>query len=662
MFANKFKDFCQTRYFLFASCLLIFALSIFLRSTIDIGADTAVYLDLGKKVFDKKKYYFDFFESNFPISFYFYALQYKAAQILHLSPIILSEIVINLLALFAIFFCAKILKRTTIFENKAHYNLIIIAYFLGFFLRPYALQIGEFGTKTSLLLLLLFPYISYSFQETNPWNKKDLIARGILMGLIPCIKPHYLILLILVEAQRFWQKKSLRFFLELDKLMMALIGAFALFLMMKFTPEYFEFIPPMWSKTYAAYAHGNVFLKNFWHNSAIMLQFIFVFLLFARTKISANDKVLILFFLSSIILISVENLGTIDQIVVFYAVASICFLKFIFDIFAAQKNIFYENRFIILAVILLPIFDMEILPAAFLGLGGFVNLWWLVALIYPFVNRKKLSPKKIICFFALYFSLLFIALLTLKIMGGWAYVVTNLTILFFVLFIFEKRNAAQKFSQLSVFVIFASISSLLYCYVSSITGVLTRESVYTFPNKFSDTLVYYSKKYAPQKDENFLMVSIWIAHQFPTLNYLEKPNNQKFHMAVIQADQGVAGNAKMFPIEDSNRVFVYSYLFDDVKNAIENPKTKLVFFNNTPEILNKDNRCLIPTLEYYLLDPKFRKTFLENFHFENHVVISHKVKSLKKLHFITGEKPSIFDQIKPSPNRILYDLEVYVRN
>ena len=357
MFANKFKDFSQTRCFLFVSCLLIFVLSIFLRSTMDIGSDTGVYLDLGKKVAMGKKYYFDFFESNFPISFYFYALQYELSQILHLSPIILSEIVINLLALWAIIFAAKILQRTTIYENKTHYNFIVIAYFLGFFLRPYALQVGEFGTKTSLLLLLLFPYISYSFQPINPWTKRDLVMRGVLMGLMPCIKPHYLILLILVEFERFLQKKSLRFLLELDKLVMALVGAFVLFLMIKFTPEYFEFIPPMWSQTYASYADSNVFFQNSWHNMAIMSQFIFVFLLFARQKISANYTVLILFFISSLILISVENLGTIDQIAIFYVIASICFLKFIFDIFVTDKNIFRENRFIILAVIFLPIFD-----------------------------------------------------------------------------------------------------------------------------------------------------------------------------------------------------------------------------------------------------------------------------------------------------------------
>lgn len=660
MFANKLKNFAASNVFLFAACALIFLLSIYLRSTIDIGADTGVYLDLGKKVFEGKKYYYDFFESNFPISFYFYALQYKAAQLLGLSPVIMSEICINLLALLSIFSAAKILQRSTVFVNRISYNLIVISYFLGFFLRPYALQVGEFGTKTSLLLLLLYPYISYSFERLTQLNKSEQIYRGFLMGLIPCIKPHYLILLILVEAQRFWQKKNLRFFIELDKLVMMFIGSLILLLMVKFTPQYFEFIPSMWGKTYDAYNAGKNFIKNSWHNAAIVAQFIFVFLLFARKKITQNDKIIFLFFISAAFLVIIENLGTIDQMVVFYAVSTIAVVKFSYDIFVQEENIFSQNRFIILAVILLPLFELEALPAAFLGLSGFVNLWWAIALLYPLLNYKKFSAAKYFIYYAVYFAFLTIGISALKYMGGWAYVALNLSILFSVLFFFERQR--KTFSAFSIFVIFATISTLLYCYVTTIIGVISRESSFTSPNQLTDVLMHYNNKYAPKNDENFLMVSIWIAHQFPALNYLNKDNPQKFHMAVIQADKGVAGSSLMFPIKDPAYLFAYSYLFDDVKNAVKNKKTKVIFFNNSRDILNKKNGCLIPTLEYYLLDPDFRKNFLENFHFENHVILTHKVRPLKKINFITREKSSVFDEVKPSSNQVLYDLEVYVRN
>ncbi len=672
---KSLTEFFGLRIFLQSACLLIFLASIFFRSLIDIGSDTGVYLNLGKKVAEGGRYYYEFFESNFPISFYFYALEYELAQILNINPIFMSEIVINLLALLSIFWSAQILKRTTIYENKAHYNLIIIGYFLGFFLRPRALEIAEFGTKTSLLLMALYPYISFSFARKNQFTKKELTWRGILMGLIPCIKPHYLCLMIFVEFYHFWQKKSLRFFYEFDKLVMYLVGIFYLFLMIKLTPEFFEFMVPMWSKTYNAYYDYHVFIENFWrHIASRVAVFAFIFLIFSRFKFSANDKILFCFYCGASLLIIVENIGTIDQIVVFYAVATICFAKFLFDLFSSKQFSIMENQFISAALIFLPIFDLEILPASIFGLGGFVNIWWLTILIYPFFFAKKLtaqqhrkffSAKKIILFLFGYLTLLTIAILTLRYLGGWAYISVNLSILFVVLFFFEKKIYAKffpKFSPFFVFVVLTSISCLLYSYITSVINLVRHDSYYTYPNKISDFMTYYSHEYAPKKEDGIIVLSNMIAHQFPLLNYLQKINYGKFHISAAQANQGEAGSPLIFPIRDTDVAFTRYYLFLDIVDQIKNDKVKVIFVNNTPDILDKEHRCLIGVLEYYFIDAEFKKLFLPNFHLVNHVIVTKKVKPLKKLRFITGEKASIFDQAKPTTVKITQDYEVYVRN
>lgn len=664
-----------SRFFLLTSCVIFFLLSIFFRSIIDIGADTGIYLHLGKKIAQGKKYYYDFFESNFPISFYLYALEYQISQLVRINPIILSEIVINLLALSSIFWSAKILQSSTIFEKKAHYNLIIVGFFLGFFLRPNALQVGEFGTKTSLLLLLLYPYISYSFERKIALTRKDLTYRGLLMGLIPCIKPHYLIFIIFIELHKFYQKKSFRFLIEFDKLVMYLIGALYLFLMIKFTPEFFEFIVPMWPKIYSAYDNIDIFFENSWrHIAARIAPFLFIFLIFSRLRFGANDKILALFFVAASLLMIMENVGTIDQIVIFDAIITICVLKILFDLFDSKLILFSENKFIILGLIFVPIFDIEIMPASVFGLGGFVNIWLLLALIYPFFLAKKLtlqqrkkyfSVKNISVFLATYLALVSSLILLLRHFDGWVYLAISMPVLFGVLFFFEKKIYSKFYSQLSpfsVFVVIAAVSCLLYSYIFGVIRVFTHDDEFTSPNKISDFVTYYSQVYAPKKDEGFTMVSIWIAHQFPTLDYLEKEIDGKFYIAALQANQASVGSRKMFAIDDSDRVFVNSYLFDDVKNQLKNPHIKGMFFNESPNILNKKNRCLISTLEYYFSDPEFKKIFLENFHFENHVIISKKVVPLKKIKFITSEKENIFDQVKPTTNKILHDFEVYVRN
>lgn len=669
---NKIRNFLESRNFLIISCALIFFFSIFLRSLIDIGADTGVYLDIGKKVSQGGRYYYDFFESNFPISFYFYSLQYQLAQLLHLSQIILSEIIINLLAFLSIFWSSQILKKTTIHDNKAHYNLIIISYFLSFFLRPFALQIGEFGTKTSLLLIALYPYLSYSFETKLKLVKKDLTWRGCLMGLIPCIKPHYLILIIFIESYQFWQKKSLRFFLKRDKLVMCLIGVFYLFLMIKFTPEFFEFMVPMWQKHYPSYDNYEAFMDNFWRHFASRISiFAFIFLAFSHLKFTANDKILALFFAGASALILLENIGTIDQIVVFYTAVTICFAKILFDLIFSKSFSLLHNKFIISALLILPLFDLEVLPDSIFGLGGFVNIWWLVVLILPFFLIKKLKLQSIAAFvkkfyiFGLVYVLLVIgAVLSLKYFGGWAHITFNLTALFVVLFFLERKiytKFFKEFSALSVFVITTSVSCLFYSYVTSINTTLKRDSNFISPGKLSDLLTYYSKTFAPKKEDGILVVSTRIAHQFPTINYLEKENYQKFHIAMMQANKGSAKIPTMIPLADSSEVFTFSYLFDDVKNSLENPQVKILFINNTPETLIKGDRCLIGTLEYYFLDWKFKKLFFENFRFENHAMIIKDVKPVKKVRFISGEEASIFDKVQPTTKRVLYDFEIYVR-
>jgi hypothetical protein len=668
-------EFVGSRIFLQSSCLLIFLTSIFFRSLIDIGCDTGVYLNLGKKVAEGGRYYYEFFESNFPISFYFYALEYKLSEILRINPIFMSEIVINLLAILSIFWSSQILKRTTIYENKAHYNLIIIGYFLGFFLRPHALEIGEFGTKTSLLLIAFYPYISFSFARKNQFTKKELIWRGLLMGLIPCIKPHYLCLMIFVESYHFWQKKSLRFFYEFDKLVMYLVGIFYIFLMIKLTPEFFEFMVPMWSKTYSAYSDYHIFIENFWrHIASRVTVFAFVFLIFSRFKFSANDKILFCFYCGASLLIILENIATFDQVAVFYAVTTICFTKLLFDLLSSKQFSIMENKFISAVLVFLPIFDLEILPASIFGLGGFVNVWWLIILVYPFFFAKKLtteqrrkffSAQKIILFLFGYLTLLTTTILTLRYLGGWVYISVNLSILFVVLFFFEKKIYAKffpKFSPFFVFVVLTSISCLLYTYIASAINMMSRDDYYSYPNKVSDFMTYYSHEYAPKKEDGITVFSTMTLHQFPLLNYLQKINYSKFHILTAQANQGEAGSPLIFPIRNTDVAFVRYYLFLDIVDQIKNDKVKVIFVNNSSNILNQEHVCLIGTLEYHFIDAEFKKLFFQNFHLVNHVIITKKVKPLKKLRFMTEEKASIFDQAKPTTVKIIRDYEVYVRN
>lgn len=627
-----------TKTFLIVSCAVIFFLSLFLRSLVDIGADTGIYLNIAKKIAHGGKYYYDFFESNFPLSFYFYYLQYQIAQILGLSQIILSEIVINSLALLAIFWSAKILKKTTIYHNKSQYNLIIISYFLGFFLRPYGLEIAEFGTKTSLLLILFYPYLSFCFVREKAFTKCELIQRGILMGLIPCLKPHYLILILFLELRCFFFAQAKTY---LDKIVMILIGEIYLLLMLKFTPEFFEFIVPMWPKIYSVYDNFGLFLENIWvHLGRKIAIFSLIILIFSRLKFDKNDLILILSFCGASILMICENIGTLDQNAGFFAIITIVFVKFTYDLIKSRQISFYDHKFVILSLVFIPIFQPDFLYLAVFGFSGIINLWWFVAFIYSLFLLKNSKDetfkiKLLLKFYPIFFLLLFLTIFTFKIFGFFAFIAINIFSLSIILFFFEPKFF-PKFSIISIIAVISAISCFFYAYISAIY-VAFNGGGYDSARQVSDKIAYYYQAFAPKKDDKVLIISDLNAHRFPLLNYLEKNDNQKYHIASIFASEGSSGDSKMFSSYDRDEILTLTYLIDDIKNQMH--QSKLIMINNGSKALNSRESCLIGALEYYFMDNQFRKFFLENFRFENRLIIS--------------------DLSKKNDKKIAYDFEIY---
>ena len=234
---NFAEDIFGSHFFLKLALAVIFLLSIFLRSRIDVGGDSAVNIDLAAKIARGGRYYYDFFESNFPLTLWITVIPYSLAKLFNISPLITADFFVNLLGIISLFCSARILAKSTL--RPDHQNLLIISFALGFFLRIHALEANEFVTKVSFLLALFFPYLSYSFDRKTTLTKSDLIWRGACAGLLCCLKPHYVFLPLLIEIDRFWKKKSLKFFLELDKLVIVAVGLIYLFLMFKFTPEFF---------------------------------------------------------------------------------------------------------------------------------------------------------------------------------------------------------------------------------------------------------------------------------------------------------------------------------------------------------------------------------------------------------------------------------------
>ena len=88
----------------------------------------------------------------------------------------------------------------------------------------------------------------------------------------------------------------------------------------------------------------------------------------------------------------------------------------------------------------------------------------------------------------------------------------------------------------------------------------------------------------------------------------------------------------MFDIKDKSNAFTFSYLIDDIKNQLRNKKNKIIFVDLGLDDVGdeKFSRCHIGFLEYYFLDPEFKKIFFENFKYADHFQVHGKRTSIKK--------------------------------
>ena len=694
---SSFTNLISSQNFLYFFCSLVFFTSIFIRSRINIGPDTSIYIGIAKKMIDGGRYYYDFYESNFPLSFYLYIWQYCFSYFTGINSMITSEIFINVFALASILLSARILKKTTIYDNKAHYNLIIISYFIGFFYRNPAMLIGEFGTKTSLFFIFAYPYISYCFERKSAFSKKDLLLKGLLMGIIPCVKPSYIFLLIPVEIYNFFQSRKLKFFFELDKITALVVGTSYLIIMLLFTPEFFTYMVPMWSITYPPYKDLYTFFsQSFKHIPDRLILPSFLFLSFLYKKISKNDKILILIFLGAYINSVLEAGISNDQLSTYHGILVIMLLKFSYNILSLKEFSFYQNKFIFLLLFLVPLFDI---PNFFVSLFGIMNIWWvilLVSFIYILIKIKsqnqitwlelvrniKLSSIILTSLLLIFLTLISLSLIALVPYGSdlsWdsenrnlitilsGYTVINFAAFLIGLCIFEKlhKKFFKKFSVLSTVVTISVMSSFFCGYILSLFISSSSNSVMANLDKLSVELVKYSKIYAPKKEDKIILFSGLSVYLYPLVSYLDKEADYKAYSQYMIKNNYITSddykNDKNKNITSpKNPVFVDRYFYDDVMNLIQNTDLKIILIDNSVEIKLKKS-CKINQLEIMFKNPEFKKAFFKNFKYRGHMMTYEKSKYKRPSVYLFGHKKDIFDQVKSSKKVLLYDFEVYVR-
>jgi hypothetical protein len=153
IFLNYSKTLFNNELFGFFCCVSIVLLSLYKRSMIDIGQDSGLYLEIAQKILDGKKYYHDFFEYNFPLSFLLLTPPVYVANLLNVSPIIIADYFINLLGILSLIWAYKILKNRYCMAEvatsggKSLIISIIIFYILIYWVPNFMYEIAYFFTN-----------------------------------------------------------------------------------------------------------------------------------------------------------------------------------------------------------------------------------------------------------------------------------------------------------------------------------------------------------------------------------------------------------------------------------------------------------------------------------------------------------------------------------
>jgi len=655
---------------------IIFAISIFLRSITDIGPDSGVFLDVGKKLALGKRYFYDIFEINFPLLMWFYALQYKISLITKIHPVILAEIIVNLLGIISVCVVNKILKKSILASDKFLCKFFVAGIFLVFFIRPFAVHLIEFQTKTSYLIILFFPYFFLNLLKSP--TLLILLIKGFLMALIVAIKPHYALLILSTEISFIIINKKYSQFFSTDKLFALALYLFYLLVILKIHPEYIIDVIEMWNNYFLVYGSFDKFITNLYSNFAyVILPFCGIFLIYTRFKIQALDIALIGIFIGSTLTLIVENIFTIDQFSLFCSLNILIYLRIFTIILRTNYFNFSQNLFFLAFFIIIPISQLEFIRIVIFGFSGAFNVWWFFVLYNFYLlyrSMNKIEQKKYFNF--LNITLFFIIFIGLFMLTIWAFNGKNfwlsnfsaLIIFFIGYFICEKYffvKISTKLTSFSGFILLASLFLFVHNYTDKYKDFFSPNGIRNSIRQIYDFKDYYQKKYG--ENQQFAEVNFYKYHQLtqPLLTYKQIYMPQK--ISIFSIDILSSHRKLMFYPSDPQKNFVYDYIISDLKKMLRDKNTKLLFIDNKL-VTESDNKCNIGYLEYIFMDGEIKKLFTENFRYENRILLVKKYE--KNIDYYANFLNKNFDRkqfeqdqtnLYGEFNKIESNIELYVR-
>ena len=587
-YQNKLKiaaDFwqknCAQKYGFLYINLIIVAVSVYLRSTADIGFESAFNIKLTRD-------FIDFGKISPSVSFANYLIVFGLLPVFYLGDLlgflnfILLDFYLNLLAVSALFFIYKTLSADNS-HVKNYAKIILVTFSVAFFWRPNILVYNDFITSQSITLLLIFWLTAILMAKNKNLSVAEFLVIKLLALIILIFNPQSLVLIIALSSG---------FFIDGSKQVKVLVAVFAIILFGIF-----------WRYFWIDW-HNIEIYKNLTQWQKNMLVFIVPLLINPQLyKIDRQIKLLrILAFYSVwwIIVAGMENVAN----RAFYFALSLPYVVFVLKNILRNKQYSY-NWFVVISLMIFAFFAVD-LPEI---LAGLILLILPIILIYreffftKYNNNNSYKRQSIV-----------IVASVLLFYGFWFYVGEIWQILYLALSLLicyvilnaktSERNYSYQVNLVILLIIFMFMGnyfrSIFHDYFrSEITEINNLQS----PNNFSDNIHKIYSQFNLKNSEN-LILSPFFNHLYPLkIDHDWREEKIENSLQIIRQFQNYLSIANISKNIDHD--FFYA--------LISNNSNRLIVIYNDNYINSKS--CNIGILEELLTDVRIKEYFKLNYNF-----------------------------------------------
>lgn len=581
----------------------IIAASIFVSFSRDIGLYSALIIDLTNLLAVDSKSFYDFAKNSSPLIFYINLIPHFASKILNIDIVVSYIIFGKIIGAISIYIAVIILQRTNIYLNIPYYNIVILSFSCGYFLRIFNLNLNEFNNESNYFLALFFPYICYQLIDKKNIVKRDEIIMGALSFIMMAININYIFLIVGCEIVRAISGKSILRLFDLHNIL-------AIFLIILYQSLVIN--------NFNIEISSKFYLYNFKHHFALLSLIYLIFY-----KEISKDKILRFFITLSIISFIAllgDNPAKFDQISIFYSLSFSAIFLILYYFIKSQQGRFIKNWFFIVVLIMLPIISQQHYHDIIINLP---NLWWFFAFFIAFKYKKyraNILTSKISAIILpvrrnewLLFFLNLTILLYLSYHHILYVIVWIINIYFFYFLIicdkgYDLQLKKNKSSKIYILVIVAIFSQIFGLIAQGFT-VNNNDNLATklkSPNFVNDQIMRNIKSYT--KEDRVVIIGDKIYDRYPIIKYLSEQQNLKEISYNVLYDR-IAGKKDYNDKIEENQL-------SNLIAAIAN-KNEMIIVKNYDD--NYRRNCQISFLEFYLRNKTFRDIFIKNYKFVNRV-------------------------------------------